>query len=153
MQAFIPYAGVVLLVLSLGLNLLALIKIGKIRKAHDQLFSGKQVSSLEKIILELVKKSDKLDRDIEDLFNASNQLNKLSSRGLTRIGVVRYNPYGEKGHKNCFAIALVDGKRRGIVFSTLTTEQGIKIFAKQVNNGKSDIPLMKEEERALNTAK
>ncbi len=151
LSLFLIMAGI--LFLSLVLNILALVKIKKLRKTYEKMFSGKKVKSLEKLILDSVEKIDGLDKDIENLFSASNQINKLSLKGLSKIGLVRFNPFGEKGHKSCFALALLNEKKKGLVFSTLSTTNGTKIFIKKVANEESDIQLTEEEKNALKLAK
>jgi hypothetical protein len=148
---FLFPTGISLLALILGI--ITLVKIKKIEKKQEKMFSGKKVKNLENLIMELVEKTDNLDKDIENLFSASNQINKLSLKGISKIGMVRFNPFGEKGHKSCFALALLNGKKKGMVCSTLSTESGTKIFIKKVANGKSDIQLTEEEKNALRMAK
>ncbi|MEA3273184.1 MAG: DUF4446 family protein [Patescibacteria group bacterium] len=139
-------------VLSTVLGILALIKIRNLQQLHRKLFTGKKAKNLEGLMLELTEKTDGLDKDIESLFDASNQINKLSLKGLNKVGLVRFNPFGEKGHKGCFSLALFNEKQKGIILSTLSTESGTKIFVKKVINGKSDIQLTKEERKAAELA-
>ena len=144
-------AGLIVLALAIGIT--ALIQASKLRRFQRQFFQGSQGQDLEGIIADLGKHVDKLDRDIGDLFNASNQINKLALRGLSNIGLLRFNPFGEKGHKNSFALAIVNRRKSGLVISSLKTEGGTNIFVKKLTKGKSDIQLTKEETEAIEIAK
>lgn len=128
-------------------------KVKKLQSFHEEYFRGKKAANLEDLIVTLSKRVEKLDGDIGDLFNATNQINSLALKGLSKIGLVRFNPFGEKGHKISFAVALVNKQKNGIVFSSLRTENGVNIFVKHVSKGKSDIPLTQEETEALDRAK
>ena len=149
---YLVIALTIVSVLSTILGILALIKIRNLQQFHKKLFTGKKSKNLEGLILELVDKTDGLDKDIESLFDASNQINKLSLKGLNKIGLVRFNPFGEKGHKGCFSLALFNERKKGIILSTLSTESGNKVFIKRVINGKSDIQLTGEEKKAAELA-
>jgi len=149
---YLVIALTIVSVLSTILGILALIKIRKLQQLHEKLFTGKKARNLEGLILELIDKTDGLDKDIESLFDASNQINSLSLKCLNKIGLVRFNPFGEKGHKGCFSLALFNEKKKGIILSTLNTDSGTKIFIKRVINGKSDIQLTGEERKATKLA-
>lgn len=147
----VAFSGLAIVALALGIA--TFIQISKLRRFQRQFFQGSQGQDLEGIIADLGKHVDKLDQDIGDLFNASNQINKLALRGLSNIGLLRFNPFGEKGHKNSFALAIVNRRKSGLVISSLKTEGGTNIFVKKIIKGKSDIQLTKEEAEAIEIAK
>ena len=128
-------------------------KINRMQEFFDSVLSGREVKDLEGLIKEISQKSDKLDDDIEDLFDASNQINKISRKALGRIGLVKFNPFGEKGgRKDSFALAITNSHARGVLLSTLDTEHGTKVYLKEIKNGGSDSPLTEEEKEAVKLA-
>lgn len=149
---YLLLVSLLLALVAIILSVVTFLKIKNINEKNKLLFAGKKAVDLEKIILQTAKKLEKLDSDIEDLFLASNKINKLSSKSLKKIGIIRFNPFGEKGHKNCFALCLKNSNKEGIVFSTLNTQEGTRVFVKRIIQGKADIPLTKEEESALKIA-
>ena len=152
MENIFLYLSIILATLGLILSGIALFQMLRLKKNQEQLFSGKQAISLEHLMLDLTERTNKLDKDIEDLFSASNQINALGLKGLSKVGLVRFNPYSEKGHKDCFAVALLNNKNQGITLSTLTTDKGTRLFIKKVENGKADVMLTKEETKAIEKA-
>ncbi|MBD3238380.1 MAG: DUF4446 family protein [Candidatus Moranbacteria bacterium] len=145
--------SLVLAIVAIGMSVFLFFKNKRLEDFFNQVFSeGNEVKDLEKTIIDLAKKGEKLDQDIEDLFDALNQINKISYRGLSQVGLVRYNPFGEKGRKDCFALALLNGKGRGVVLSSLTTETGNRIFIKEITKNGSDVPLSQEETEAVKVA-
>lgn len=152
-SSYLVFISLGMAILAMALSVFAFLQTRKLKKFYTELFAGKKVDSLEKVILNLTHKTKRLDKDIEDLFTASNQINKLSKKGLNKIGMSRFNPFGEKGHKDCFSIALMNSKQDGIIFSTLTTDHGTKVFLKRIIDGKTDVQLTKEEELAMKSAK
>ena len=156
MEPYFPYllAGLAALdVLLIVLIIVVARKVKRLGHFHEQYFQGKRAANLEDLIGSLSERVDKLDHDIGDLFNATNQINQLARKGLSKVGLVRFNPFGEKGHKTSFAVALVNKQKNGIIFSSLRTESGVNIYVKQVAKGKPDVQLTQEEASALESAK
>jgi hypothetical protein len=155
MESYILYIIIALSIFTisaLSLSIFLYVKLNKMQAFFDQAFSGKKVKNMEKFILDLAKKEEKLDKDIEDLYDVSNQINRISYKGINRIGVIKYNPFNENGRKDSFALAMLNGNGKGFILSSLSTENGAKIYLKEVENGSSEIPLTEEEQEALNQA-
>jgi len=132
-------------VLQMGLN--------KFKKRNEELFGGNKVKNVEELILEHSKNLKVLDKDIQELYNISNQINTLSFRGLHKTGLIRFNPFKEVGGDQSFSIALLNGKDNGIVISSLYTREGTRIYAKTIQGGKSEKhQLTEEEEQAIKIA-
>lgn len=134
-------------------NIFLQIGIIKIKRKNNLLFSGNKIKNLEEILLNQAKTLKTLDKDIQELYSISNQINNLSFRGLHKTGLVRFNPFKEVGGDQSFAIALLNGKNSGIVISSLYTREGTRIYAKAVVSGKSEkYSLTEEEEQAIKIA-
>ena len=146
-------ALVVLTGLLLFWNIYLQANITKIKKKNNLLFSGNKIENLEEILLSQAKNLKTLDKDIQELYTISNQINTLSFRSLHKTGLVRFNPFKEVGGDQSFAIALLNGKNNGIVISSLYTREGTRIYAKAVLSGKSEkYPLTEEERQAIKIA-
>jgi hypothetical protein len=84
----------------------------------------------------------KLHRELED----------LSQRSIQKVGVVRFNPFADTGGDQSFAIALLDAEGNGVVLSSLHSRADTRIFAKQVQAGRSRHQLSDEEQDAIRKA-
>lgn len=71
---------------------------------------------------------------------------------IQKISLLRYNPYGDTGGDQSFSLVLLDGKSTGVILTSLHTRAGTRVYAKQVEDGRSELHLSKEEESALNKA-
>lgn len=108
---------------------------------------------MEELLLDQAKNFKLLDKDIQELFNISNQINSLALRGLHKVGIVRFNPFKDVGGDQSFSIALLNGKNNGLVISSLFTREGARVYSKSIENGKSEKhPLSQEEEKAIKMA-
>jgi hypothetical protein len=125
----------------------------KIKKKNKILFSGDKVKNLESLLLKQTKEIGDIDKEIQELFEISNRVHQLAQRGLHNIGVIRFNPFKDIGGDQSFAIALLDGKKSGLVISSLHTREGNRIYAKPVAKGEADkYPLTEEEKQAIKVA-
>ena len=65
--------------------------------------------------------------------------------------LMRFNPFNEVGGDQSFVIALLDGRKNGIVLSSLYSRDKTRWFAKKVKEGKGDgYKLSKEEKTIIN---
>ena len=65
---------------------------------------------------------------------------------------MRFNPFADTGGDQSFAIALLDAEGNGVVLSSLHSRTDTRIFAKQVQGGRSRHQLSDEEQDAIRRA-
>lgn len=104
----------------------------------------------------LLERVASLERDlgavggrIEHLSVRADRLGDDAQRCLKRIGVVRYDAFKELGGHLSFSLALLDGRRDGVVISVLNDRNGARAYAKPVADGRSTVTLSEEEQRAI----
>lgn len=126
----------------------------KINRRGKPLVSGEKPANLDDILENHDKAIKLLDKDIQELYNISNQINALSFRGLHKFGMIRFNPFNDVGGDQSFAIAFLNGKDCGLVISSLYTREGTRVYSKSILNGESEkYPLTDEEKRAIGIAR
>lgn len=126
----------------------------KINRQKSSLISDEKPVNLEEILENHDKTMKLLDKDIQELYNISNQINALAFKGLHKFGMVRFNPFNDVGGDQSFAIAFLNGKDCGLVISSLYTREGTRIYSKSIINGESEKhPLTDEEKKAISIAK
>jgi hypothetical protein len=160
LDLFIQYnLAIILLVMAAviiilaAVNIFTFLKIRKLNEKNKLLFSGKTGENLEDIILSQTKEIKELDSEIQELFEISNKIHDLSFRGLHNVGLIRFNPFKDIGGDQSFAVALLDGKKSGLVISSLHTREGTRMYVKPVFQGNSEkYPLTEEEKQAIKIA-
>lgn len=118
-----------------------------------QFFSKKQEveeepQNIEEILIEFKKVKDKcqrLSRQVKDLEEKNRQ-------NISKIAVIRFNPFEGFGGNQSFCLAMLDGNDCGTVVTSLLSRDGNRIYAKPIKNGESQYPLSKEEKQAIETA-
>lgn len=142
-----------LALLSIGWILFLQLKLRKIQLANKKLFQGEKIPNLEELLLDQAKNLKILDKDIQELFNISNEINALALKSLHKFAVVRFNPFKDTGGNQSFSIALLDGKNNGLTITALYTREGTRVYAKSVINKESkSFPLTDEEKQAIEIA-
>ncbi|MFH1183077.1 MAG: DUF4446 family protein [Candidatus Moraniibacteriota bacterium] len=98
---------------------------------------------------------NKLDKDVQDLYEINSKLSKIAKRGICKVGVTRFNALGEKSGNQSFAIALLNYQDSGIIFSNIQTVEGSRLFIRHIHHGDetNGVKLLDEEIKALEKAK
>ncbi len=135
--------------ISLILVVYCFFKLATQRKKSEFFFEGKNGKNLEELILKSVADIKSLDSEIQELYSISNTIHKLSLSSIHRVGVIRFNPFGDIGGDQSFSVALLDGKNSGVVISSLHTKEGARVYAKPVAKGESEKYLFTEEEKKV----
>ncbi len=143
----------VLFLIFLLWNIIIYSQLKKFKKRNEELFSGNKVQNLEELLLNQAKSLKTLDKDIQELYNISNQINSLAFRSFHKLGIIRFNPFKDIGGDQSFSIAILNGKNNGIVISSLFTKEGTRIYSKSIIGGVSEKhPLTEEEKKAIQLA-
>lgn len=153
LESYMTYAIVLLSVILFILliwNISLSLSLARIRRKNEDFFAGGKVRNLEELLISQNNGIKLLDKDIQELYSISNQINKLAFRSYHKIGVIRFNPFKDVGGDQSFAIALLNGKNNGITLSSLYSRDGARFYAKSIINGESPKhPLTQEEKDAI----
>jgi len=100
-----------------------------------------------------------LDRHVEDVQVLCDKVDALAGScqvlqeevklSLRRVGFIRYNPFGDTGGDQSFALALLDDEGDGVIISSIFGRSESRVYAKPVRGGKSKYTLSKEEDQAI----
>lgn len=148
-------AVVVLFVLVAGLAIwLAVLQRSeaRLRRRLRGLLQDGGSTGLDEVLGGQTERIDELGRRVEQLDTVQRELQAASRLALQRVGVIRFNPFQDRGGEQSFAIALLDHAGTGIVVSSLHGRTETRLFAKQISSGKSAITLSEEEQQAIRAA-
>lgn len=127
--------------------------LGRMKKKRGDFDLGETGLKIENSLENHAKQIKALDKDVQELYNISNQINNLSLRGLHKVAMLRFNPFKDLGGDQSFSIALLNGKNNGITISSLHTREGTRVYSKAIAGGKSEkYPLTEEEDQVVRQA-
>lgn len=66
--------------------------------------------------------------------------------------LVRYDAYGELAGKQSISLALLDGRRNGVVLSSIAHRDTARLYCKPIAGGQGEQPLSPEEQEAVRLA-
>jgi hypothetical protein len=95
---------------------------------------------------------DTVAERVEALNRLHHELEALLQQSIQKVGVIRFNPFADTGGDQSFAVALLDAQGNGVVLSSLHGRADTRIFAKQVQAGRSKHALSDEEQDAIRKA-
>ena len=123
-----------------------------LRQRMRRLVGNGEGAGLDEILDRQFRRLDTVAERLEALNRLHQELETLSQRSIQKVGVVRFNPFADTGGDQSFAIALLDAEGNGVVLSSLHGRADTRIFAKQVQAGRSKHALSDEEQDAIRKA-
>lgn len=122
----------------------------KTRKKIKMFMKGAKVMDVEEVVNEQTKIIKEVKKDIKKLSDWNNELQKICDISITKVGVVRFNPFKDTGGDQSFAVALLDSNNNGLVISSLYSREGTRVYTKPIEAGKSiNYNLSEEEQEAI----
>lgn len=116
------------------------------------LFSGRTGTDLEQVLREYMERMDRTDQTIREFNDRASAIEQRAPYTISHVGVVRFNPFADKGGDQSFAVAFLDGHHDGVVFTGLHSRADVRVYAKPVVGGTSTYPLTDEEAEAITRA-
>jgi hypothetical protein len=142
----------VLALLLVSINVFLFVYSYKTNKKLDRLLEKGKIKSFKDIFMGQKEKNDELGEKIQEAFSKIKDLEETSEITVQKIGIVRFNPFNNVGGNQSFVVALLNGNDDGFLISSLFVEDGNRVYAKTVRQGKSDYALSKEEMDAIEKA-
>lgn len=134
-------------------NILLELRLAKERRRTTFFFKSEKAKDLEEVIFKILKVQEETRKEIREILERLERLDKIALHSIQKVGMVRFNPFGDIGGDQSFSLAVLDGQDNGIVISSYHSKERTRTYAKPIENGKSKYPLSEEEEKAIKEAK
>ena len=151
-EAFLIGVAVVNLLL-LILYICNLSKLKKINKNY-KVFMKKlgNGNNIEEMLQKYITKVEDVNEKSEEILNYCTRLDKDISLCIKKMGMVRYSAFKDTGSDLSFALALLNDNNDGVLLNGIYSREMSNIYAKQVNQGKTNVKISDEEKQALEIA-
>lgn len=127
-------------------------RLGKVNAEYKALIADTSGGNLEQILNDHIAQVRETTHRLEDLEALARQTDLASRRSLQWLGVLRFNPFGDVGGDQSFALALVDGYGNGVVISSLYMRDVTRVYAKPLKKWEAEYHLTDEEKQAIANA-
>lgn len=98
---------------------------------------------------ETQKRMESLEKKIQELENDLKGYKEAMVRAVTKVGIVRFNPFHETGSDQSFSLALLDQNNDGVVLTSHFFKEYNRVYSKPIKQGKSEYVLSEEEKQAM----
>ena len=139
--------------LLLVLVLYLLVRVSSLKSRYDKMMVGEESGqSIEKMLLDHIMETNRISEENAKLREENARIDALLKTALTRVGVVRFSAFQDMGSDLSYAVAMLDAKNNGVVFSSIFAREDSRTYVKPVEGGQSKYTMTKEEEQAVKDA-
>ena len=89
---------------------------------------------------------------VSGLRGSDDELDRRLRGAITQCAVVRYDAMGEMTGRQSSSIALLDSNGTGVVLTSILHREQARLYAKPIDEGRSEFDLSPEEQQALDSA-
>ncbi|MCX6806309.1 MAG: DUF4446 family protein [Patescibacteria group bacterium] len=140
---------IILFLITLGISGYTLWEQNNLKKKYGQFLVGAEAKQIEEQIKSYSGDVDKALSQLDELAGFAAKLHKTQQFAISKVGLVRFNPFGDTGGDHSFSMALLDHMNNGMVISAVHARSGTRVYAKDIIEGESKHNLSKEEAKAL----
>ncbi|MBR1760493.1 MAG: DUF4446 family protein [Schwartzia sp.] len=143
--------GVIALLLILVAVLFS--RLSALRSLYETMMRGEESGkSMEKMLLAHIEETRRVAEENAKLREENERIDALLQTAVTRVGVVRFSAFQDMGSDLSYAVALLDAKNNGVVFSSIFAREDSRSYVKPIVDGRSRYTMTKEEEQAVKDA-
>lgn len=121
----------------------------QLANAFRLLMTGRGGADLEATLTDFVARMDQVERTAHAVDQRMNVVEAKQPYHIQHVGIVRFNPFSDKGGDQSFAIAILDDHADGIVISSMQSRTDNRVYGKSVVGGQSTYTLTNEEREAI----
>jgi hypothetical protein len=150
--AYLIIGLLVITIILIILYIMNLCKMKKLYRAYDRFMRGKDMESMEDLIVKQFDRLDYLEESDKEKRHQIKQIFDNLQNVYQKTGLVKYDAFREMSGELSYALALLDKKNNGVLINSMYSREGCYAYAKEIIDGKSSINLSEEEEEALKIA-
>ena len=113
------------------------------------LMTGRGGTDLEATLMDFVARMDRVEKLAHSMSERVDAVQVQQPYHVQHVGVVRFNPFPDKGGDQSFVVAFLDAHSDGVVITSLSSRVDTRIYAKPVIGGQSTYTLNDEEKQAI----
>jgi hypothetical protein len=143
---------VLLVIVLLWLGWMTYFLLG-VKRNYLVLTQGVNRKSLDAVLSNLVVEMKGSKKDIANLVDRCDRIEKEERFHIQKICLLRFNPFKDTGGDQSFILALVDSYDTGVIITALYSRTGTRWYTKKVLKGEGiEHKLSDEEKKALKMA-
>lgn len=121
----------------------------QLANSFRMLMTGRGGADLEATLMDFVSRMDRVEELTHGMDSRVAGVEVKMPYLVQHVGVVRFNPFSDKGGDQSFVMAILDDHADGAVISALHSRADVRVYAKPVIGGQSTYTLTAEEKDAI----
>lgn len=143
---------IIITLLLLASNAYCIWQILELKKGYGHFFDKSDPKSVEHLLKNYSGQVNEALTKLDELATFAAKLHRAGSIALTKVGMIRFNPFNDTGGDQSFCLAALDAHDNGFIISSIHARTGTRVYAKEIHDGKSKHNLSDEESIALKRA-
>jgi hypothetical protein len=139
-------------VLLVAASVVLALRVRRLVADQQRAFEGGAVDVIATVARQR-ERLDAFDSALDVVRSHARSVEAKADRGLSRIGVVRYDAFDDIGGQLSFSAAMLDEHADGVVLTSITGRSGGRSYLKSVTGGVGASPLSDEESAAVTAAR
>ena len=127
-------------------------RLNRLSRMVRSLLTGPEGADLETMLQQSLAASDRALQRGDELENRLLGLANEMRSCVQRVGLVRFDAYGDVSGEQSFSLALLDGLNNGTIVTGLFGRMDSRCYGKIVIDGRTEQALSEEESQALQMA-
>ncbi len=123
-----------------------------LKKSYGHFFDKSDPKNVEQLLKSYSSQVKDVLSKLDELATFTAKLHQGHSIALTKVGMIRFNPFNDTGGDQSFCLAALDSHNNGFIISSIHARTGTRVYAKEISGGKSKHNLSDEESIALKRA-
>lgn len=115
----------------------------------DELFGGMNDETTASMLAEYMSTVRQTASSVARMRSQHEEIVHLMPSVIRHVGLVRFSPFHDTGGDQSFTLALLDGRRDGVVITALHSRTDSRLYAKPIEAGSSPYALTGEEHEAM----
>ena len=144
---------IIISIISLVISMISVFISIKIYKKYEinmkKLGNGENFAEM---IKDYVSQVEKLNKRDDQIIEVCNNINNELSYCIKKVGIFKYDAFGNTNNKLSFALAMLDKENNGVVINSIYGHDNSNVYAKPIIKGTSKYNLSDEEKEAINKA-
>lgn len=124
----------------------------KLERRLDAIFEDLEVGNTAQMLVSYLNTVKSTAATVERVKEEHEAIAAIMPSVIRHVGLVRFSPFHDTGGDQSFTLALLDGRRDGVVVTALHSRADSRLYAKPVEGGESSYALTPEEREAMTRA-
>lgn len=131
------------------MSIILWVKLSSMRKNYKRLLNGSSPINVEELLLNIQQKQNIQIEQASGLTAEVETLSETIKRMKSKVGIHRYNAFGDSGSNLSFSVAILDEYQDGILLTGIHSREQTYMYAKPIQKGQSSYTLSPEEKEAI----